>query len=379
MARSDERSLADLKKVSERSRAELAQTVDQLRSKVSETVADVRERASPDAMKAEVSGYIRKRADALWDKARENPLQAAAIGIGVAYPLLKIARSIPAPVLMVGAGVLLLGSSSGQKLTADVSQKLAAAGHGASDTFGAGVEATTKKFHDGENLASNSLGSLRDTIASGSRSVRRQAAAAGASLAQLKDGASGVMSSTSDALADLKQRAVDALGATSDAVGVGVATTGSIIRDTAGGAVELGTNSALTLRDRAVDTSHKASSGISDIIQQNPLAVGGLGLAVGMLIASALPRSDIEKNIMGGASADVQKRANEFASKEFDAVKGLASEAIADLAEHAADEGLLPTDLNAAAESLGQRVRKVAESATQAALGQADDKTIDAA
>jgi hypothetical protein len=106
------------------------------------------------------------------------------------------------------------------------------------------------------------------------------------------------MSSTSDALADLKQRAVDALGATSESVGAGVAATGSIIRDTAGGAVGLGTNSALTLRDRAFDTSH-TSSGISDIIQQNPLAVGGLGLAVGMLIASALPRSDLEKKYYG--------------------------------------------------------------------------------
>jgi ElaB/YqjD/DUF883 family membrane-anchored ribosome-binding protein len=91
MDRPNGKSLTDLKRQSERTRAEFAETVDQLRSKVSDSVTDFRERASPDAMKAEISGYIRTRADALMDRARENPLQTAAIGIGVGYPLLKIA------------------------------------------------------------------------------------------------------------------------------------------------------------------------------------------------------------------------------------------------------------------------------------------------
>jgi hypothetical protein len=114
---------------------------------------------------------------------------------------------------------------------------------------------------------------------------------------------------------------------------------------------------------------------MSDVIQRNPLLIGGLGLTVGMLIASALPKSDIEEDIMGGASAEVRKRANELASQQFDTVKALASEAITDLADHASQEGLMPSDLNAATEDLGRRVRKVAESASEAAFGRADDKT----
>ena len=109
---------------------------------------------------------------------------------------------------------------------------------------------------------------------------------------------------------------------------------------------------------------------MSDVIQRNPLLFGGLGLTVGMLIASALPKSDIEKDLMGGASADVRKRANALASKQFENVKGIASEAIADIADHASREGLMPADLNAATEDLGRRVRKVAESASEAALAE---------
>jgi hypothetical protein len=161
-------------------------------------------------------------------------------------------------------------------------------------------------------------------------------------------------------------------------MGAGVARTGSMVRDGAGSAAEFGTNTGLRLRDHAVESSHKVSSGVSEIIQRSPLLVGGVGLTIGMLIASALPKSDIEKDIMGSASADVRKRANEFASRQLDTVKGLASEAIADLAADANNEGLMPADLNAATEDLGRRVRKVAESATDAAFGNANNKTIDA-
>ena len=301
-------------------------------------------------MKAEIGEYVRKRADALLDKARENPLQTAAIGIGVAYPLLKIVRSIPAPVLMVGAGVFLLGSSSGQKLTADVSRRAAAAGESVSASLGAATNAATKKAHDTRDLTSSTLASMQDTLASGVAGAKHHAASVGASLDQLQDAASGVVSFASDGLADLKHRTVDAVGAAANSLAAGVTEASSNFRDGASSAGESGTETVLALRDRALETSQKVSSGVSAIIQENPLLVGGLGLAVGMLIASALPRSGLENNIMGGASADVQRRANEFASKEFDAVKGLASNAIADLADHASQEGLLPADLNAAAE-----------------------------
>ena len=67
---------------------------------------------------------------------------------------------------------------------------------------------------------------------------------------------------------------------------------------------------------------------MSDFIQRNPLLFGGIGLTVGMLIATALPKSDIEEDIMGGVSAEVRKRASELASQQFDTVKALASEGI---------------------------------------------------
>jgi hypothetical protein len=385
MARDDERSLSDLQEDAQRNRAEFVQTVDQLRSKVADTVSDMRAQVSPDAIKAGASGYFRARAEDLVDKARSNPLQAAAIGLGVGYPLFRIARSIPAPVLMVGAGLYLLGSSSAQnasrKLGQNASRKLGAVAGQISEQVGAGADAVRQNVHDVQGLASDGLASARAAVFSGLESFKDQTSTAGAMLAdglnQTKDGAANFANSASDSIGDIKQKAIETFAATSDAVSGHAATTRSFLQDTTGGVAEFGADTAYKIRDRAVETSQKATSIINQTLQRNPLLVGGLGLAIGMLIASALPQSDIEKGVLNDAGAQARKQANDLASKGFDAAKGIAVGVIADVAEQAVREGLSTTDLNATVEDLGRRVRKVAESATGAAFGAT--KTNDAA
>ena len=385
MARSDERSLSDLQEDAQRNRAEFVEIVDQLRSKVADTVTDIRARVSPDAIKAGASDYFRARAEDLVDKARRNPLQAVAIGLGVGYPLLRVVRSIPAPVLMVGAGLYLLGSSSAQnasrKLGQDASRKLSTVTDQLSEQVSVGADAMRRNVHDVQDLASDSLASARGAVSSGLGSLKRQTSSAGATLTdgvdQLKDSAANFANTASDGMDDIKQKAIDAFAATSDAVRGHAATTSSFVRNTAGNVREFGTDAAHKIRDRAVEASQSATLIVNDTLQQNPLLVGGLGLAVGMLIASALPQSDIEKTVLNDAGAEARKQANDFASKGFDAAKGIAVGVLADVAEQAVREGLSATDVNAAAEDLGRRVRKVAESATGAAFGAA--KTTDAA
>jgi ElaB/YqjD/DUF883 family membrane-anchored ribosome-binding protein len=385
MARGDERSLSDLQEDAQRNRAEFVQTVDQLRSKVADTVTDIRARVSPDAIKTGASDYFRARAEDLVDKARRNPLQAAAVGLGVGYPLFGIVRSIPAPVLMVGAGLYLLGSSSAQnasrKLRQNASRKLRGVADQLSEQVSVGAEAVRKNIHDVQDLASDSLASAREAVSSGLGSLKQQTSAAGATLAdgvdQLKGSAANFADSASDSVGDIKQKAIDAFAATTDTVRERAATTSSFVRNAAGNVSEFGADGAYKIRHHTVETSQKATSTINETLQQNPLLVGGLGLAIGMLIASALAQSDLEKGVLNDAGAQARKQANDLASKGFDAAKGIAVGVIADVAEQAVREGLSATDVNAAAEDLGRRVRKVAESATGAAFGAA--KTTDAA
>ena len=114
MPHAEPRSLQQIKRETEQTRAGLTDTVEELRTSVTETVSDIRERIRPEVIKAEVSDYIKGRGEQLLNDvtaaARRNPMQAVAVGASVAYPLLRLARAIPLPILMVGAGLFLAGS-----------------------------------------------------------------------------------------------------------------------------------------------------------------------------------------------------------------------------------------------------------------------------
>ena len=147
MPQTDTRSLQQIKRETEQTRAGLTDTVEQLKTSVADTASDIRRRISPDAIKAEVSDYIKSRGEQLVNDvtaaARKNPMQAVAVGASLAYPLFRLARLVPVPVLMVGAGLFLAGSKSGQAATqkasdiaSDLSEDLVQRAQGLGDQVG---------------------------------------------------------------------------------------------------------------------------------------------------------------------------------------------------------------------------------------------------
>src|SRR6185503_1058849 len=99
-SRAEGRSLSDMEREAEHTRADLIHTVDELHSRV-----------SPRAIKEEVKSYARETGSeliySLERKARNNPLQTVAVAAGLAYPAWRLLINIPAPVLLVGAGLAL--------------------------------------------------------------------------------------------------------------------------------------------------------------------------------------------------------------------------------------------------------------------------------
>ncbi len=372
MTQTDERSLNQLKRDTEQTRAGLTDTVEQLRAQVSETASDIRHRISPDAIKAKVSDYFRSRGEQLIDRvtkaARDNPMQAVAVGASVAYPLLRIIRSIPVPVLMVGAGLFLAGSKTGQagtrkasKIASDVVNDIGARAHDMQDRVSAAQDRVTDRFADVGGAVSASVENLKekgaavsDTLAAGADNLKSQAFAAKDTLS------TGAESLKSQASTALSSAAAIARDVTSGAA--------STIRETAGGAIDYGSDTANRVRTQTVDLTSRAGKKFVETIQENPLAVAGIGLAIGALIASCLPPSDIEKGVMGDASNDVKNRVRDAASQGLDAAKDVASGVYGDVAERLTEEGLDASGLKEASRGLGDRVRKVAESTVAAAF-----------
>ena len=175
-------SLRELKRETEETRVGLTQTVEQLRSSVAETASDLRRRISPEAIKAEISGYVRSRGERLMEDitsaARRNPMQAVAVGASVAYPLLRLVRAIPLPVLMVGAGLFFAGSKTGQSVTqkasdlaSDLSDEVRRRSHDLSDQVGASITAA-------KDIAVGAVGQANEAIAAGADQLRQSTASA---------------------------------------------------------------------------------------------------------------------------------------------------------------------------------------------------------
>ncbi len=377
MADADTRSVQQIKRETEQTRAGLTNTVEQLKTTVAETASDIRHRISPDAIKAEVSDYIRSRGEQLisdvTSAARRNPMQAVAVGASIAYPLLRIARAIPLPVLMVGAGLFFAGSKTGQAATqkasdmaADLSDEVVRRAHDLGDQ----VQDTASSA---KNYASDQYDRISSAVAGGSGQVKGAAEAARATIAadseKIRDSAVSAGSALSDRANTIKDdglRIVGSAASTAQDIASGAMATA---RNLASSVAETGADAARSIGAKASDASERAGKTIFQTIEQNPLLVAGVGLLVGGLIASALPRSDFEDDLVGDTSSAAKRQMQASASKAFNTAKTAAGEIVDETSRQAEAEGLTTESVGKAAEDITQRVRRVAEAAVTTAFG----------
>jgi len=359
MEQTDTRSLQQIKLETEQTRASLTQTVEQLR-------ATVAERINPDAIKGEVSQYVRSRGEQLLDDAtaavRRNPMQAVAVGASVAYPLLRLARAIPVPIWMVGAGLFLASSKTGQS----VSQKAADAASDLSNSLmyrardirdqAAGAADSAKSF------ASEKINRLTDAVTGGTNQLNSGAGTEGGFVSeQFQDGASGAASSYRTAeMGEQDTQGSGIRDMAADAASAG--------RRAVEASKNMGLHAARTVQETASTVRERAGKTLFETVEQNPLLVAGVGLFVGGLIASALPRSDMENRVVGKASNSVKRRADEAAAGAVRAAKEAVGGAFEEATKQAEAEGLTPEGVAQTARDLGERLRHVAEAAVTTAF-----------
>ncbi|ACE99975.1 conserved hypothetical protein [Rhodopseudomonas palustris TIE-1] len=378
----DTRSLEEIRRDTERARAGLTETVGQLRATVTDTANDVREKYSPAAIKAEVNNYIKSRgedlADGVRDSIRNNPVQAVAVGATLAYPLWKMVRAIPTPVLMIGAGLYLAGTRSGTELTqrasdaardfagdlerrardfsADAADSAVAAREYASGAIDAAGEIVATRADQFRQAATATAADLKHkgqdlgrSVSESSDELRRRASAAGEAFAgeadQLAARGAGLAGMVADTVRDAAEQVRDRAG---DAA--------TKMRETLHDTRDAGMDAASRLRDQATDFGNRATKTARRTLTDHPLLVAGAGLLIGGLIASAFPRVRASGTRVGRqVAAGAKDMVTRGAEKGQAAYQGAAQEA--------EKQGLTGEDLAENVRDLGQRVRKVAEAA----------------
>ena len=378
MADADTRSLQQIKRETEQTRAGLSNTVEQLKTTVAETVSDIRHRISPDAIKAEVSNYIRSRGEQLMNDvtsaARRNPMQAVAVGASIAYPVLKIARAIPLPILMVGAGLFFAGSKTGQAVTqkasdiaADLSEEMVRRAHDLSDQ----VQDTASSA---KNYASDQYERISSAVAGGSSQAADVAGATiGSRSGKIKDSAVSAGPAMADRANSLKDDGLRIAGSAASTVQDVASGALAATRSVASSVADTGADAARSISAKASDVSDRAGTTILQTIEQNPLLVAGVGLLVGGLIASAFPRSEFEDQLVGDTSSTAKRQLEAAASKGFDTAKTAVGEIYDETSRQAEAEGLTTEGLGRAAQDISQRVRRVAEAAVTTAFAPSEE------
>lgn len=325
------RSVEELRKDSEQSRAQLAATVDQLRDQITDTAEDIRHRVSPEGIKAEVSGFISQKTrgwlDALKRQAMENPMQAIAAGSALAVPALRLARGLPLPVLMIGTGLAL-----SSKTVRDRAAEVAA---------------------PGIDLAKEILGETAERALSagdGMRKAMSHAERQAASIAgQAQDTAAGITEAAGGMASDLRDRASQ----TADAVAAKVRA-----------GVDVGSETALDALERARTTASDAAAdapaAASKVIRDNAALIGGLGIAIGAILAASLPSTRTEAGVMGKASDQVKRAASTATESGLEAARDTVLSA-ADAAARSVSDADLGRHASRIIQGVTEQLKEVAD------------------
>ncbi len=392
----DARTLDEIRRETESARAGLTQTVGELKATVADTASDLRERYSPQAIKDDVTSYIKTRGEELADKVndtiRHNPVQAVAVGATLAYPLWKIVRAIPTPVLMVGAGLYLAGSKSGQQLTqrasaaaadlageverrartfsADMADSAVAARDYASGAIQAAGDAASTKADEFRRAAASTAAELRHKGEDLSRSVSSQtdqlgrtAAAAGEAFAGEVDHAANQGAGLADAVTGAIRETAASVRDKAASVGETAAEATARLRHKVSDTADASLQAAARVRDQATDFGQRASRNVTQTVSNNPLLVAGIGLVVGGLIASAIPRLRAEKQVFGAAGRKLREQAEDTINQGLETVKQKGRDVYQSAVGAAEQEGLTPDKLGDQVRDIGERARKVADAA----------------
>ena len=278
----------------------------------------------------------------LQQRAKDNPLQMAAIGAAVAYPAWSLLRAIPTPLLLIGAG-LFLTSKRGQQSAKDIKAKVDDVVQQGSEKVSDLAGAVRSDLEDRLAGARYGAQELRDTVTSA---------------------ASAMADRTQTVFRDAADTAKAAVGTAKSAVGGAAGQVASVAE-----CVSAAGETANSAKDQAAAMGARSRDALTSFVDDNPLLVAGIGAAVGAFIAASIPSSDAENKLFGAGSEKLKNKAREAAAQGIEQAGNIAAEAAGSVATAAAREGIDTAGVQRALNTVADSVRKVADRGLETALG----------
>jgi gas vesicle protein len=319
--------LSALEREAEHTRADLIHTVDELHSRV-----------SPQAIKEEVKAYARETGSdliqSLERRALDNPLQTVAIAAGVAYPAWRLLINIPAPILLIGAG-LASSQFGGSSTRGAMARSDKTGAYGKSEQF---TESLRRTAQDVPSNLSQAADGLKEKVTDAAE--------------QAKVGVGEIGSRVAEAISDTTKTARVVM---SDAVMAATEAASATYRS--------GMDAASRTGDQLSENFRKSKDSLFETMERHPLLVGGIGLLIGAVIASALPVSQAETRLFGDASDDLKNRARDMASEGLEVAKTAAENVYQESVSRIQEDGLTPEVVRQTVRGVGDQVKNVVQKA----------------
>jgi hypothetical protein len=290
------------------------------------TVDSLQSRVSPRALKEDIQEYVRDTGSTLLynveRRIRDNPLQATAIGVGLAFPLWRLLSCVPAPIALIGAGIALSQSRPSSQWSVSPYSARGATGSSISDAVSRAADRVTQQVASAADMAQQKIDTLKTQTAD----------------------------AVDDAVHKVQDFASDSAAKVSDAV--------SEAYDSSKEMAQKATHDVELALDRTRDRLIQA-------IEQHPLVVGGIGLLIGAFVASCIPTTSAEASAFGEVSDGLKNRALNAVSEGLDVVKSAAGEVYDSAVEQTTKRGLTSDVVGEVIQKAGDKVQSAAHEAIE--------------
>ncbi len=286
--------------------SEIRSQIEDTRQQMGETIDEIQERLSVSNITEQVKGKVSEEISEAWQSTKESVLDTAFKTTGEVMKYVdrgidelsdtavgRTARDNPLALTLIGAGIGILAYNfftSNAKITSR-KRMLPSAGN-------AGRQ---------RNFASDNQNSALQTAKSKAGNAYETAAdAAGNAYETATDAAGNVYETASDTAQDIYRK------------------TGNVVSSAYDTAGNIGSQVVETTQELA----HKAQDNYNYYIDENPLAVGAVALAVGAAVGMSIPSTGIESNFMGETRDNLMEQASQKVGNLIDTAQDTVQEKI---------------------------------------------------
>lgn len=323
--------------IDNRSPEEIESDIERTRADFSSTIDAIQQKLTPSELKNQAVDYALSTTP-------------GAVSVG----LVNMVRENPIPVAMIGIGFAWLLAASRQPTTYVAGTRRRAGRRGTAypnmetSTYDSTFDTTTGSVRSrGVSVGRTSYSTGRGGDGILSRAISKVSETAQGLKSKASDTAQGLKSKASETAQGLKSKAGD--------VSQRLSSTAS---DVSGRAQYVGQNARSRLHETAQTSQarlsemgemsktqyYRAKDSVSHVIDEQPLIVGALGIAIGAALGASLPSTRRENELLGETRDNLLNKVKETALQQAEAVKQTAMQSAQRVAEVAKEEAVRVKD-----------------------------------